>query len=219
MDPSSVSAGVLAASLFGQVAKSVGQAAGQEAGGALASWVRRRFAGRIELDEVEQVPDSPSRQQALGEAIDAELANDSGAADELRKLLEDVERDQPAVVQQAIGQQNIAANNSTLNVTFGSAPPRPQERLVIEWQAGDTYELVNRGTATAYGVDYTVVDEEGFMFYPGDATPDDLAPEEGLKFLAARTSGTTDDRLSVTWSNDADEQQKRRLRVPYRPDK
>lgn len=90
-----VTLGVIAATV---IAKAMEKASDRAAEGAvdaagssvqkLLAWTRNRFSGRQELAQVEKVPDSPSRVQALGEVIDAELVEDPPARSQLHTMIE-----------------------------------------------------------------------------------------------------------------------------------
>ena len=110
MNAEEISAGMLAAQVVGSALSS----AASSTASALVDWVRERFHGSRELERVEDAPDSPSRVRELGELIETEAANDSQARGELQQLLESLKDAEPTVVQQAIGNQNVTANNSTV---------------------------------------------------------------------------------------------------------
>lgn len=213
MDPASVTAGVIAAQLFANTLNG----AAESAGSSVVEWVRSKFSERQEVARLEDAPDSPSRISALAVAIDDEAAADPQVATELKQLLERVQQDQPDVIQKAVGSQNINANHSTVHVTFGTAAPGPQERLVIEWSSGDVFVLVNKGTAIAKNVDYTW--DDSMLIHQIDATPTDLEPDESLQFMATRHMGTQDERITINWSNEASEHKSRKIRVPHRQDR
>ena len=101
VEPVSMTLGVAAAALVAKVAeKAIEKAADGAveavpgAVGKVVAWVKHRFAGRAELAKLEDAPDSPSRQTALGQIIDAELVDEERT--ELAGLLEDAKRAAPS---------------------------------------------------------------------------------------------------------------------------
>lgn len=217
MDAEEISAGMLAAQVVGSALSS----AASSTASALVGWVRERFHGSRELERVEDAPDSPSRVRELGELIETEAAKDSQARGELQQLLESLKDAEPTVVQQAIGNQNVTANNSTVYVTFpdtgSSAPSDPP--MSTRWLSGETHEVVYNGPGLAREVDFEPLDAENLVFDHRDDVPQNLRRGEGLSFLAARHMGTTDDRLRVTWIDEDGESNSMTVRVPRRGDK
>lgn len=215
MSPEEISAGVLAAQVVGSALSS----AASGTASALVDWVRERFHSSTELERVEDAPDSPSRVHALGELIDAEAADDAEVRSELQQLLEALKDSEPTVVQQAIGNQNVTANNSTVTITFpgpSAAPEAPT--MQIRWFSGDIYEVVYAGSGVARNVDVSPVAED-LIFDLRDETPQDLQNGESISFLVARHMGTSDERVKVTWTDADGEDRSVKLRVPRRGDK
>ena len=119
--------------------------AGENAGGGLPAavgkvrdWLRERFSHQDEeasvaLARVEDVPDSPSRLQALAEVIDRRAEADAVFKTELQELIAQARAsgvDMGAVSQiaQGIGIVQIAhTSNSTITVNQGGTPPPPAE--------------------------------------------------------------------------------------------
>jgi len=103
VEPVSMTIGVAAAALVAKVAeKAIEKTADGAvdavpgAVGKVVAWVKHRFAGRAELAKLEDAPDSPSRQTALGQIIDAEIVDEERT--ELAALLEDAKRAAPSGV-------------------------------------------------------------------------------------------------------------------------
>ncbi len=132
MDPVSLSVGAVVAAV---VAKATDKGAGAlvDAGaaavGRLVGWLRSRLTGedRAVLERVEEVPDSPSRQQELARVVDARVGADGDFARELEEMVERVQETGAHVVavnQSAWGNQNVqVANSSDVHVTYASPPP------------------------------------------------------------------------------------------------
>ncbi len=136
MDPVSVSVGALAAALLAKAAERAGEQAvdaGAEALARFAAWLRRRLSGRPEekaLEQVEEVPDSPKRVQALGEALDRHAAQDSGFAQELQAQIEQTRSagvDVRSIAQNIVGDRNVqvADVQGTVHVSYGDPPVPP----------------------------------------------------------------------------------------------
>ena len=101
----------------------------------LVHWVRRRLSeddqhvARTALAKLEEVPDSPSRLQALAEVIDRRAEADPGFRTELEVLLKQLEAagvDVGSIAQTAWGDQNVhiaAVEGSSINLSFGQRPP------------------------------------------------------------------------------------------------
>lgn len=210
VDPTQISAGMLAASVIASVA----QGASSAAGSSLVAWARETFRGRPELTKVTEVPDSPRLVGDLATVIDEAIADDQSLMDELHQLLEQTKAADPALVQNAAGRQNINANNSTVNVTFGQVQ-KDEVDLRVEWVKGDTFELINRGSATALNVE--VSSHESMPLHLRDDLPDDLARGESVAFLVVRSLGTREQRITATWNTTDGSSDSRRLRVPPKP--
>jgi len=92
--------------------------------GKVVAWVRHRFAGRAELARVEDAPDSPSREAALGQIIDAEIVDDERT--ELARLLEDAKRAAPSAffhigsMSATEGSNAIGQNNAPITMTYNA---------------------------------------------------------------------------------------------------
>lgn len=215
MDSGEISAGLLAAQVVGSALSTA--ASGTVS--ALVEWVRERFQGSRELERVEDAPDSPSRVHELGQLIEAEAAQDTQVRSELQELLESLKDFEPTVMQQAIGNQNVTANNSTVHVVFPSASATPEPAAMEpRWVTGDTFEVVYAGPGVAHDVDIAPVAED-LVFDLRDKTPQDLQKGEGLSFLAARHMGTSDDRVHVTWTTEEGKARSMKVRVPRRGDR
>ena len=80
---------------------------------------------------------------------------------------------------------------------------------------GDAYLLTNTGNATAFSVQ---ISAHKSLMTPGEL-PDrqDLRPGEAIKFMAARSMGTTDSTITVEWSNDEPESERDVWRYPLPP--
>lgn len=164
-------------------------------------------------------PTAPSRVHALGQLIDTEAADDAVMRSELQQLLEALKDCEPTVVQQAIGNQNVTANNSTVTITFPSASTTPEQPpMQSRWVRGDLYEVVYAGSGTARGVEVSPA-VEGMMFRLQDTVPQDLQIGEGISFSFLRYPGVDGDRVVVSWTTDAGEQRSTKLRVPRRLDR
>lgn len=138
MDPVTVTLGVAAAALVVKAAEKAGEKlvdASTASLDRLVGWLRGRFTqsdGTTDaeaLANVEAVPDSPSRVQALAEAIDKRSAEDPMFRTELEALLEQV-RDAGVhvapVLQSAVGNQNVQVahvKGSTVSISYGSSIP------------------------------------------------------------------------------------------------
>ncbi|MCU1480131.1 MAG: hypothetical protein JWQ19_917 [Subtercola sp.] len=104
------------------------------------------------------------------------------------------------------------ANGSTL---YAEAAP-----LGVKWSLnhfqGDTYILTNVGGVIAIQVD---VSADESMIGPQNVTGGpDLAPDEAITFMAARTFTTADSTITVTWTTNADgDRDVWRYPLPARP--
>ncbi|MGC5172084.1 hypothetical protein ACLQ2Q_15685 [Microbacterium sp. DT81.1] len=119
-DPLTLS--VIAALLVGKVfEKSLDKAASgivdgaANAGDRLVTWLRSKLGPSSELKLVEEAPDSKRASDRLAEVIEAEIV-DPEDIDELRRLVDQVQAQDPGVYQSAIGHHIVQASNSTVNL-------------------------------------------------------------------------------------------------------
>ena len=95
------------------------------------AWIRRRFAGRQELLQLEAAPDSPGRQRAFAGIVEAELLHDPAVRVELRSLLEAVSRADPNGVRIGFvlardgGVAVVGDVNGGISTTSGGGGPGP----------------------------------------------------------------------------------------------
>jgi len=131
VEPVSMTVGAAAAALVSRaiekgIEKSADSAVDAVPGavGKVVAWVRHRFAGRDQLAKVEEAPDSPSRQAALGQIIDAEIVDDERT--ELARLLEDAKRAAPSAffhigsMSATEGSNAIGQNNAPITMTYNA---------------------------------------------------------------------------------------------------
>lgn len=87
----------------------------------------------------------------------------------------------------------------------------------LEHSAGDTYKLENIGDAEAHNVRLT--SHESLMHPREWPAPERMRPGEALTFMAARTMGTVDSTITVTWNptEDSEEEDVWRYPLPPRP--
>ncbi len=135
MEP--VSVGVLAAALLVKAVEKVGEDVGDASVGALtrfAGWLRRRVVGHPDsstaLERVEAAPDSPSRVQALAQALDRFGQQESAFAGELREQVEQARRagvEVTSIAQSVWGDQNVqvADVQGSVSVSYGPGQPGP----------------------------------------------------------------------------------------------
>lgn len=94
--------------------------------------------------------------------------------------------------------EEIAAKDFTASVAVGAAPD-PRVRWTLQHHAGDTYALTNTGGASAYAVELsgheTLIGPDRVSGGP------DLAPDEALTFVAARSLATSDSTITVSWAD------------------
>lgn len=86
----------------------------------------------------------------------------------------------------------------------------------LRWAEGDSYLLANVGTASAYDVTVTPIDDEMGFEGPSPGLGVDVRPQEGIRFLAATTFDVLDDRLLVEWLDhpEADDRHSWRRSLP-----
>lgn len=93
--------------------------------------------------------------------------------------------------------------------------PAPKVRWELRRHAGDTYMLTNTGTATAYNVR---INAHPSLMAPQELPAEqELAENEALTFMAARTFGTSDSTITVTWSNKPHGEERETWRYPLPP--
>lgn len=86
----------------------------------------------------------------------------------------------------------------------------------LRWAEGDSYLLENVGTASAYDVTVTPIDDEMGFEGPSPGLGVDVRPREDIRFLAATTFDVLDDRLLVEWLDhpEADDRHSWRRSLP-----
>lgn len=139
MDPVSLSVGALAASLLSKAAERAGEQAVDAGAGALtrfAVWLRERLSGHPvaeALERVQDAPDSPTRIQALGEALDRHAVESPAFAEELKAQIEQARTagvEVQSIAQSVVGDQNVqvADVQGTVQVSYGDPPAPPGSR-------------------------------------------------------------------------------------------
>lgn len=125
VEPVSLTLGAIAAAIVAKVSeKAVDRIAdgtvdaSSTAGGKVLVWLRGKLSSSKELEVVQAAPDSQRAVNTLAEVIDAEIVGDDVA--ELRNLVAGVQRQEPSVYQNAIGDHIVQASNSTVTVTWPS---------------------------------------------------------------------------------------------------
>lgn len=133
MEPVSLTLGAIAAALVAKATDKATERAVEGGEGALArlvGWLRRRFSDDDQHDDahtaltrLEEVPDSPSRLQALAGVIDGRAEADPGFRAELEALVKQAHAagmDVGTIVQTAWGDQNVqigGVQGSSITVT------------------------------------------------------------------------------------------------------
>lgn len=83
---------------------------------------------------------------------------------------------------------------------------RTSLRPVVKWSLshsiGDTYQLDNQGTATAFNL---AIEHDSSLHARTEDIPNRLGPGEAGTFMAARNIGTRDSTITVRWTDDAEE--------------
>lgn len=138
MDPVSLSVGAIVAALIAKAAEraedaTVGAAA--HVLGRLAGWLRQRLSGGgAVVTRLQDAPDSPSRLEAVANAVNTQAQDDPTFATELRLLIEQAQQagvDVPAVTQTAWGNQNVQITDvagSDIRISFGPGGTPPVAR-------------------------------------------------------------------------------------------
>jgi hypothetical protein len=93
----------------------------------------------------------------------------------------------------------------------GAAPPR-RVRWILEHHDGDRYRLTNAGDATAHNVEISAHESLPLVDVP---PPMDIEPGQAVSFLAARSFGTSDSTITVSWVDDGS--QPRTWKYPLPP--
>ena len=129
VEPVSLTLGAIAAAIVAKVSeKAVDRVtdeavdAGAEAGNRVVRWLRSKLSSSKELDLVTEAPDSASAVKKLSDVIDVEVIDEKDVV-ALKKLVGQVEHDQPAVYQSAMGRYIVQASNSTVNVNWPNETP------------------------------------------------------------------------------------------------
>jgi hypothetical protein len=91
----------------------------------------------------------------------------------------------------------------------------PKVEWTLRWFNGDTYILTNEGNAVAISVKITA--HESLMTPSELPESEDVQPSEALTFMAARSLGTVDSTITVTWRDDSGNERTWRYPLPPRP--
>jgi len=90
-----------------------------------------------------------------------------------------------------------AAERHSVVASRSNGRPRVAWRLTRG--GGDSFLLMNAGTATAYDVAIEPMDEHTGFHGPEPGAGVEIAPTEDVRFFAALTLASTDDRMLVSW--------------------
>lgn len=111
--------------------------------------------------------------------------------------------------------ERMAAALENQAVEMERSSPTPGVAWTLEHFQGDTYLLTNAGRGRAFDVE---VDTGDLAMVRGDLTRGEMAPGEALKFMTVVTFGTTNDNITVTWSDHPGTERHRWSRpLPPRP--
>jgi hypothetical protein len=80
---------------------------------------------------------------------------------------------------------------------------------------GDRYMLENVGAATVYAVKLSA--DESLLQPEELPSAEQMRPGDNVTFMAARTFGTTDSTITVSWNDESGDPQDWRYPLPPRP--
>lgn len=177
-----------------------------DAGRSLFEWLRGRFGHLKELEVLEAAPDSKRSAQAFEQIVQAELVADPEAASELKRLVAELEREEPTVYQQAQGQGNVLISGSHNTVhTYVGGPGSASSTVGVKWGlrkgTGNAYYLKNIGDQTAHLARAEApgaIRCDGALFSGEGA---DMAPGDEEKVLIHGALGRSAEKLHITWND------------------
>ncbi len=121
-----------------------------------------------------------------------------------------------AAERSAAATERMAQALEAQSAAAARAAPTPQAAWTLEHSVGDSYLLTNVGTATAYDVDVGTGDMV-VRVPPGTWPRAELPPDDAVKVLAARTMGTRDDTVTLTWATELGGGDRKTWRRPLPP--